>query len=250
MTPEPHPASPPSRTATALARPLAIVLGALAAARRARAFHPVGRAVHATVHVDEGPHPLDALTGTHRAIVRTSRGAGLPASLPDVHGVALRLLGAPGSDGSGDDSVLDLPLASAGDGRVSRHLLRPGRDPFRPTYSSLAPYADGAGDRFVVGARFRTFADLELLVARPPGPWRPVGSVHLGAALADDAAEALGFDPFTCPPSIEPVGLVNELRRPAYRASQARRPRAARTATDGTSARVWDREPDGSGTPC
>lgn len=205
-------------------RPLATAIGLLAAARRARAFHPVGTARHATVVIDDRPdHPLAPLAGRHAAVARTSRGAGLPALLPDVHGLAIRLL-APGAVGVGR-GVLDLLLSSAGDGRVLRHVLRPGWNPRRPTYSSLAPYADVRGRRFVVGARFGPGPDdVLLLVARPGEPWCAVGSVALGAPLDAADGEALAFDPSTCPPPIAPVGLVNDLRRPAYRASQARRP--------------------------
>jgi hypothetical protein len=213
--------------ATALSRPVATAIGLLAAARRARAFHPVGTARRATVTIDDGVHPLARLAGRHDAVVRTSRGAGLPAVLPDVHGVAVRLLASGAtSAGSLERSVCDLLLSSAGTGRLLRHVLRPGWDPARPTYSSLAPYADAAGGRFVVGARFTgddADDELRLLVARPSERWETVGEIVLGPELDEATAEALRFDPFTCPAGVEPVGWLNDLRRPAYRASQARR---------------------------
>lgn len=219
--------------ATRLSRPVAVGIGFLAAARRARAFHPAGTTVDGWVEIDPGPHPLEALAGRHRAVVRTSRGAGLPTVLPDVHGLAVRLV-APDVDASAadPDAVLDLRLSSAGSGRLTRHLLWPGRDPFRPTYSSLAPYAGGDDRRFVVGARFRDgrAGPVDLLVARPGRPWQVVGAI----AMATDGARpdaGLRFDPFSCPPWMEPVGAVNQLRRPAYRASQARRPNAERGRT-------------------
>lgn len=211
--------------APTLSRPLAVGLGLLAAARHARAFHPVGRAARAVVDVDEGDHPLAGLAGRHDGIVRVSRGIGLPTPFPDILGVALRLL-PPGADAeaAGDPSTLDVPMASSGPGRVTRHLLRPAIDPLRPTYSSLAPYTRGDGRRFVVGARFADDAHLALLVGRPGAPWRTVGRVALGDPLPAAVGEALRFDPFTCPPWMDPVGFVNDLRPPAYRASQARRP--------------------------
>ncbi len=63
-----------------------------------------------------------------------------------------------------------------------------------------------------------------LLVARPGERWRTVGAIALGPVRDQATSEGLRFDPFTCPPGIEPVGWLNDLRRPAYRASQARRP--------------------------
>lgn len=213
--------------ASHLARPLAVAIGLLAAVRRARAFHPAGSTCGAEVEIHDRPHPLRALAGRHRAVVRTSRGAGLPAVLPDVHGVAVRLVAPDADPGAADpETILDLLLSSAGSGRVTRHLLRPGRHPHRATYSSLAPYAAADGRRFVVGARFRDGRpDLgDLLVARPGGPWREVGVVTVDLARPWSDDEGLRFDPFRCPPWMEPVGAVNRLRQPAYRASQARRP--------------------------
>ncbi|QYG91881.1 hypothetical protein HC251_05125 [Iamia sp. SCSIO 61187] len=228
--------------APTLSRPLAAGLGLLAAARRARAFHPVGTAARAVVDVDTGDHPLAGLAGRHDAIVRTSRGIGLPTPLPDVLGVALRLL-PPGADAeaAGDPSTLDVPMASSAAGRITRHLLRPAIAPQGPTYSSLAPYAGADDRRFVVGVRFAGDQDLDLLVARPGAPWRTVGRVAVGDPLPAAVGEALRFDPFTCPPWMEPVGFVNDLRQPAYRASQARRPTDADAVRRSEATALGDR---------
>ena len=74
----------------------ASALGAATAVRGARVFHPHGRTHDAVVTVTgglgTGSSLLDA-PGRHQGVVRLSRGAGLPAPLPDVEGLALRLPG-------------------------------------------------------------------------------------------------------------------------------------------------------------
>src|SRR5690348_12195756 len=96
------------------------VFGALSAVRRARIFHPHGTARLATVTIAGGDHPLHVLAGTHDAIVRTSRGIGLPEPLPDLHGVAVKLLNAHGAG-----AHQDLLLVSSATAVGARHLLVP-----------------------------------------------------------------------------------------------------------------------------
>src|SRR5688572_2465412 len=85
------------------------VFGTASFVRRARTFHPDGRAFQATVDVvgDRSPGGDQGFGagGRRRAIVRLSRGAGTPEPLPDFLGLAVRILDAHGV-GSHQDVLL------------------------------------------------------------------------------------------------------------------------------------------------
>lgn len=215
----------------------AAVTGAASAVRRKRVFHPDGVASRATLQVTGAHHGARLLdeAGTHEAVVRLSRGAGLPEWLPDFLGFALRV---PDAHGAGQHQ--DLLLVSSLSRPGLRHALLPARSFGHERYSTLVPYrvggrtvlfgarrlADGAADGTRVqdlrdGATALRFA-LELAELR--GPWEPIGVVELGAALAESDGRALRFDPANTGGGIEPVGVVQAVRRLAYRSSQAARP--------------------------
>ncbi|WP_370327507.1 phosphodiesterase [Euzebya sp.] len=205
---------------------------ALARVRDARAFHPrgvtfagaltlVGRGVRLP-GVEAGP-----------ALVRLSKGAGLPDGVPDVLGLAVRL-----PDALGPGRPQDLLLSTAGTAPVARHLLRPTRGVDRRTFSSLLPYRVEGGAR-VVGARWAgppraeplRIADLEaavdggeaaftLVVASPSGEWHPVAHLQLQRRLPADEARRIRFHPWNTAPGLRPAGLLNRLRGPAYAGSQ------------------------------
>jgi hypothetical protein len=103
----------------------------IARLRRQRAFHPRGVVFDAVV-ADAAPS-LTTLRG-RRAVVRLSRAAGLPDALPDVAGLAVRVLDA---GGSGLDQ--DLLLSTVGTRRPLHHLLRFTRRPGAATYSTVLP---------------------------------------------------------------------------------------------------------------
>jgi len=196
------------------------VFGGLSAVRRARIFHPRGTARLATVTVDGGDHPLHVLAGTHDAVVRTSRGIGLPAPLPDFHGVAIKLLNAHGPGGH-----QDLLLVSSAAPVGARHLLVPVVEQLgEPRYSSLVRYRNAGGERFLVGAAPDGDDRFVLSTATVLSPWVVVGAVELGAELDDAASGALRFSPWHTGGGITPVGALNRLRRGAYAGSQAARP--------------------------
>jgi hypothetical protein len=237
------------------------VFRSLSALRGKRVFHPHGVGFAATFT----PHAA-ASTGTSifdeqgpgTAIVRLSRAAGLPEPVPDALGLAIRI---PDAYGAGRHQ--DFLLVTSGRLPVGRHLLLPARGFLGRTYSSLLPYraggrlvlvgalpshADGAGPGL---ARIRRGAAaglaFKLALASPWGGWTEVATLALGQRLPDRAVEDLRFDPSNTGGGIELAGLLNRLRRPAYRGSQegrlatvsartrarpaprARRRRAART---------------------
>ncbi|HEX4901860.1 MAG TPA: hypothetical protein VFV42_03560 [Acidimicrobiales bacterium] len=215
----------------------ALVMGAASAVRRKRVFHPDGVARHATLQVSGARHgaPLLDEAGSHDAIVRLSRGAGLPESLPDFLGLALRV-----TDAHGPGAHQDVLLVSSGSRPGLRHALLPVRSFAHERYSSVVPYR--VGDRTVLfGARrldddapddadvsdLRAHDDamrFALEIAELRGPWEPVGVLELGPALPEPEGRALRFDPSNTGGGIEPVGVVQAVRRLAYRSSQAARP--------------------------
>lgn len=223
-------------------RPLELIAGgvfaAVTAARRRRSLHPLGAAYAAGVTMDaEGLGAERGLTaplepGARRtASVRLSRGVGLPAPLPDVLGVAVKLHDA---DGRGGEQ--DLLFASSASGPLLHHLLVPVRGFAAHTYSTSLPYR--AGERLLVlGVRSGDDAGsdeaeaegwrFELLAAPILGRWRRVGELVLGAPLPRGESERLRFNPWNATSGLRPAGRLNALRDSAYRASQSTRPPAA-----------------------
>jgi hypothetical protein len=135
----------------------------LAAARRGRAFHPVGLLVHGELRrvADDLPWPSEPVA----VLARLSKGAGTPGRLPDALGLAIRV---PGTGAT----PWDITLTTAGEGHVGRMLPRPATTWTRGGFSSLAPYR--CGDRLVwLGAW-----------AEPSSPRVPGALADLGPALA------------------------------------------------------------------
>lgn len=204
--------------------------------RGARSLHPKG-AAYAGVLVTEGlGEPTGSAfldrPGTYEALVRFSRGGGLPEPLPDVLGIALRAV-----DADGPGRPRDLLLASSAAPPLARHLLVPGVRFGGRTCSSILPYRTPSS-LLLLGAAVRdgpSVAELragavpetvDLLVAAVTGPWRRFGMLTPQRRLSDAESAALGFDPWHAGSDLEPAGFLNALRRPAYAGSRAGRPRS------------------------
>jgi len=198
----------------------AVLFGALSAVRRRRIFHPVGTAYDATLEVHGGSRGAVLLDepAVRPCIVRLSRGGGLREPLPDVLGIALRV-----PDAYGPGAHQDLLLATAGTGPVLRSVLGFRRSTDAGHYSSVLPYRIGDSYAYV-GARPLSPSRFSLEVAAPLGDWTEVGLIQLGRSWDQTASDALRFNPFCTGGGIEPVGVVQTLRRRAYAASQAARP--------------------------
>jgi hypothetical protein len=220
---------------------------ALAALPRRRSLYPTGIGYHGWLEVpNDSPArpgvPLFQAGATHPAILRFSRGAGLPEPLPDALGVAIKL---PDAHGPGVDQ--DLLLTSSTDRPLLRRLLFPARSFVHGVFSTALPYDLGservvlllvpgrlgsgrstgeAGHRPVGGAlaELRAIAgnglELELRTARSFGRSQLLATVSAGPSLSADQTEALRFNPWTTGPGIRPSGWLNLLRDAAYRASQ------------------------------
>lgn len=210
--------------------------GLLSALRGSRVFHPQGFVCSGTWTIERGsklaPGALALAPGqSFDVVARASRGAGLPDAVGDVYGIAVRLLDV-GRAGRHQDVLantsLDLPLA--------HHLFLPAPHWYAQAYSTCLPYAAGAGP-FVLGW-------LPPHHGTTPGPGldamrdevregratfgigiasAPLGRFSRIGTLTLDTLEdrEISFDPIAnVGGGIQPVGVLNALRGPAYRASQ------------------------------
>jgi hypothetical protein len=211
----------------------------LARLRRGRALHPVGLGYHASLEITPGARRWDGARllvpgARYDALVRFSRGGGLPEPLPDALGVAVRL---PDAYGPGRDQ--DFLVTSSADLPLARRLLFPVRSFLHHSFSSALPYR--VADREVVTVlrpppgrwprTGRALTDLasaaasgqlvyELRLAGSLGRSRTVGLLTVGDPLGPAATEALRFNPWTTGEDIVPAGRLNRLRRPSYASSQ------------------------------
>jgi hypothetical protein len=203
----------PDLTELVLAPPRAVVataLGLATLARGARVFHPRGTTRSAVLTVTGGlgwgSRLLDA-PARHEGLVRTSRGVGLPAWLPDVEGLALRLPG----QGTGG-GPLDLLINSAWRFAFAPSVLS-------PTWSAVLPHRTGTDRLVLLGAR-PAEGGFRLLAAPPLGAWQEWGHLALGDELD---GEGLRFAPTLGADDLSPVELFRSLRAWSYDASQAAR---------------------------
>lgn len=166
-------------------------------------------------------------TGRDPVVVRLSRAVGLPARLPDVIGLALRV--------DHGERYTDLLFSSTGTGRVSRFLLVPRYSP-ATTYGTLMPYRSPTGAVLFGAELYPTAgadgiaagATIVLSAARPRGAWQRFAVVDLDPPPPYGTDPAISFDPMLHPPlGLAPYRWVRELRERAYAA--ARRSRGDRS---------------------
>ncbi|HET9861238.1 MAG TPA: hypothetical protein VFQ19_15770 [Nocardioidaceae bacterium] len=204
-------------SAGALGQVLAGITRAVAALRvPAKPLHPHGDVVlgelrRTGLEPPTGVPWLDS-PGTDIVLVRLSRAVGLPAPVPDIFGLALRV---PVGQRHGD-----LLFASTGISRVGRFVLRPHFSPSRGAMTTLLPYrtpqgptllavVPGSGDGF------------DVMCARVNGKWRQVGTLTLMSA---DADALVSFDPVrNTVPGLENYDFIRALREPAYRIARRSR---------------------------
>ena len=203
----------------ALGRAAAVPLGALARRRRGKPMHPRGAVFDGvlTRHGGALPWGLPWLDdqGSDRVVVRLSRGTGLPAPLPDMLGLAVRIL----SDGA----PVDLLLTSTGTGALSRLVPVP-RVGAATGYTSIMGYRSDAGTLRLAALPLRDDGRaFELAAARGLGAWRPFARLHL-TAPAEPSDPDVRFDAVRHPPpGMVADGPMARFRAPAYAAAQAGR---------------------------
>lgn len=224
---QPIPTPTPAASSTWLGAWSGAIFAALSAARGRRIFHPDGVSFTATFtssffDVDDMP-----------AIVRVSRAFGLPAALPDIPGLAIKI---PDLHGRGRDQ--DFLLVAVLDRPLLRLLPRLGWGMIGDVYSTLLPYRLLSGAHVVIGARRigerATLAGapghlrFELTMAHPRRRAARIGTLQIERRLAPATGEALCFNPWNTGALLRPAGLLNALRDRAYQGSQRARLRTVR----------------------
>lgn len=188
----------------------------------AKPLHPRGRLVSATVR-RTGLHPPVGVAwldepGRDDVLARVSRAVGLPPPVPDIGGLAVRVLETSGREA-------DLLFATTGLGALSRYVLRFSRSPHTRPHSTLFPYRTPTGAVVLAAVPWADGAGYDLLCATAAGPWRRFGQIELGQTPAVAPPDPLvSFDPVrNTLPGLEPLAWVRRLREPAY--ASARRAR-------------------------
>jgi hypothetical protein len=222
----------------------------LKVARPGRPIHPqgVGLAGELTrTGNPDGPSGLDWLDapGTDDVNARFSRSVGLPARLPDILGLALRVTPSDGGarrttndDGASQASeggLADVLFASTGWQVPGRFLLQPKLDVATATLTTLMPYRGRYGP-VLLGLRTISLPGgsvasgqwvLGLYWAKPAGPWQQCGELRLQAA-PQPADTALRFNPLdNPPPGAQAYAWTRRLRERSYHAAQQPAPPSA-----------------------
>ncbi len=231
---------PPGWPSELVGLALGIPLAALAAVRRGKAVHPHGVAYDATLAVaGDGVAPpaarLLSQPGEHRAVVRFSRSLGLPRPIPDLMGLAIRVI-----DAYGPARHQDFLLVTSVDKPLLHHVFLPVTDLQQRPYSSSLPYRAGS-DTFLIGGlpdprsprpggenefdRLDAAAAtgrlrFQLAVAPLAGRFRAVAELRIGKRLPAEF-DALRFNPSNTGGGLELVSVLNGARDRAYRLSQA-----------------------------
>ncbi len=198
---------------TAVSIATTLLFWGLSKVRKKRIFHPVGKTYEA--RVTEMRAPL-AGAASDRAVVRLSKGAGMPGGFPDVYGLAIKL-----ADAWGPDADQDFLLVTSGEGPIGRHTLVPTRKPLTMHFSSVLPY-HVEGSLATFGAWVAAPADdirgatISMGVAFGSGAWQQIATITIGEPFAGD----ISYDPWNSSAHIVPAGPFNAVRRAAYQGSR------------------------------
>jgi hypothetical protein len=235
----PRPAAAPPRPSVPapVAAATGAFWGALSRLRGGRrSLHPIGVGFEASFVVDSGQTGVELFDspGSHRALVRFSRGAGLPEPLPDILGIAVRVI-----DAHGPGAHQDFLLATSSSLPVAHHALLPAWTFFDRTFSSVLVYSVAGSSRLVGAvprsevphggdsglggvalAASRGLLSYDLVLAPPFGRFSSVARIDVGDRLPDEESERLRFNVWNTGGGIRPAGPFQGLRLPAYEGSQ------------------------------
>ena len=184
-------------------------------------WRPVGGSILSGSPLLAGPKP---------ALLRLSHSIGLPPSIPEVVGFAIKVL-----DVHGPGRDQDLILVSSRRSYLGRRMILPARDLAKVVMSSVLPYeVRGLGRRLVLarareGSPSASYAEIvrhgpdrmpvfEIRLGRPDGPM--LATIHTEGLAPPEVAEAVRYDPLHTGPELRPLGILNRLRAPTYAASQ------------------------------
>jgi hypothetical protein len=202
-------------------RALGVVFGAVARLRPSgRPLHPTGSVGRGVLRRRGGDVPsgvawLDE-PGEDEVLVRASRSAGLPAPLPDVFGLAVRVPTGPQAYG-------DLLLASSGAGPLSRFVFTPALRPGNRVLTTITPYRTDGGP-VLLSADHRTDRVVELAWARGRGPWHGFAALQLGEESVGGSDAGVTFDAMrNTVAGLEVYDWVRRLREPSYRSARRSR---------------------------
>jgi hypothetical protein len=218
---------------TTISATTAAMFYGLSRLRGDRFFHPDGQAYeadYALTELEGFDVPMRSRRGA--AVIRLSRGASLLRPLPDVLGVAVRLV-----DIHGPARHQDLLLVTSAKPPILRHALLPATNYGRHLYSSILPYRRRGGS-FLIGARtvggsapqpdMAAGMRFELLHATLTGDWSSWGELTLRGPVSGGTSDKLRFNPWNTGGGIMPAGVLNRLRRDVYAASQSARSQSRR----------------------
>jgi hypothetical protein len=191
------------------------LFGVVAKVRRDKPLHPRGQVGDGVLRVtDPVPWlgiPLLAAEVRRPCVARWSRAAGLPAPLPDVEGLALRI------DDPDAAAGADLLFSSTGTGSVTRFVLAPRLPRSHGPQSTLLPVASRMGavvflvtptDDHDPPRRF------DLSIAHGGSSWMKVAVVEVDSWGPDRPTR---FDPVrNLLPGTEQYPFVRGLREPSY----------------------------------
>ena len=228
-------------------RVVAVPLAALARWRNGKPMHSRGAVFDAVLerHGSDRPWGVPFLDARARddVVVRLSRGAGLPAPLPDLLGLAVRL-----DDGSG--RTVDLLLSTTGRGALTRVVPVLRRDT-AAVYCSIMAYGSAAGPirlaalpigdgvpsdpEPLAAAVHRQPLVFVLVAARGLGAWVPFARLVISEVVRPLDPE-LRFDAVHHPPpGLTADGPLARFRAPAYAAAQEARSGSRATAPGAAS---------------
>jgi hypothetical protein len=189
----------------------------------AKPLHPEGSVFPVTIRRyglrddERAGAPWIDEAGTTEGWVRFSRATGLPRSVPDVHGIALRIPGE-GADG-GDADVL---MATTGLGRFTRFTLTPSRTRGGASYSTLLPYRSPRGAVQLAAVPEDPAArTLTLAVASPGGQWIAFADLSVADGARAGSGDEISFDPVVnMLRGLSYYPWATRLREGAYRAAR------------------------------
>lgn len=192
---------------------LGVVFGAAARLRNTKPLHPYGRVGPGVLEVTHRRPglgvPLLEAEGEHDCVVRWSRSTGLPAPLPDIEGLAVRL----------EEPRSDLLFAATGTGGLTRFLLTVRAPDSHGPQGTLLPVGTAGGPMLFLATPVLDRGDgpperFVLSLAVGTGDWERWGRLDVVSWGPD---LSMRFDPVRNPlPGTWQYPWVRFLREPAY----------------------------------